>query len=52
MQRAALKRLLGKGVDDAVFRKERRGLVEIVLVADLEAEPWQAGVAALRSTSE
>ena len=38
-KRAALERLLGERVGDAVLRKERRRLVEILLVADLEAEP-------------
>jgi hypothetical protein len=52
LQRAALKRLLCKIVDDAVFRKERCRLVEIPLVADLEAEAIASGARALRSTSE
>ena len=43
LQRAALERLLGKRVNDAVLRKERRGLVEIVFIADLEAEPVAGG---------
>ena len=43
LQRAALERLLGEGVDDAVLREERGGLVEIVVVADLEAEPVAGG---------
>src|ERR1700742_4193038 len=43
LQRAALERLLGEGVSDAVFGKERRGLVEILLVADLEPETVARG---------
>src|ERR1700721_4173491 len=37
LQGAALKRLLGEGVSDTVFGKERRGLVEVLLVANLES---------------
>src|SRR5690242_16872905 len=37
LQRAALEWLLREHVSNAVFRKESRGLVEIVFVADLEA---------------
>src|SRR3984957_16142684 len=37
LQGAALKRLLGEGVSYTVFGKERRGLVEVLLVADLES---------------
>ena len=47
MQRAALKRPLGKGENDAVFRKERRRLVEILFVADLEAETIAGGIGRL-----
>src|SRR5207248_7906448 len=43
LQGAALKRLLRKRVTDAVFRKERRGLVEVLLVADFEAQAVAAG---------
>src|SRR6266446_5217085 len=43
LQGAALERLLRKCVRDAVFRKERRGLVEVPLVADLEAEAVTSG---------
>src|SRR5437763_11423295 len=39
LQRAALERLLDEGVSDAVLGKEARGLVEIAVIADLEAEP-------------
>src|SRR5437879_10307756 len=39
LQRAALERLLDEGVSDAVLGKERRRLVEIAVIADLEAEP-------------
>src|SRR5205807_8137638 len=39
LQGAALERRFGERIGDTVFRKERGGLVEIVLVADLEAEP-------------
>ena len=39
LQRAALERLIGEGIGDAVLRKERCGLVEIAVIADLEAEP-------------
>src|SRR5438445_10269666 len=35
----ALERLFDKGVGDAVLGKEARGLVEIAVIADLEAEP-------------
>src|SRR5665213_4136295 len=38
VQGAALERLLGERAGNAVFGKERRGLVEILLVADLEAK--------------
>ena len=38
LQRAALERLLDEGVGDAVFGKEAGGLVEIAVIADLEAE--------------
>src|SRR5258705_2191660 len=43
LQGATLERLLRKRVRDAVFRKERRGLVEVPLVADLEAQAVAAG---------
>jgi hypothetical protein len=43
LQRAALERLLRKGVSDPVLRKERGGLVEIVFVADLESESISGG---------
>src|ERR1035437_6756266 len=43
LQRAALERLLGKRVSDAVSRKEGRGLVEILLVADLESQAVAGG---------
>src|ERR1700687_1312684 len=39
LQRAALERLLGESISDAVLRAERRGLAEIVCLADLEAQP-------------
>ena len=39
LQRAALERLLGEGIGDAVLGKEAGGLVEIAVIADLEAEP-------------
>src|SRR5829696_3372507 len=39
LQRAALERLLGEGVSDAVLGKEAGRLVEIAVIADLEAEP-------------
>src|SRR5438034_2767754 len=39
LQRAALERLLDEGVSDAVLGKEARGLVQIAVIADLEAEP-------------
>ena len=39
LQRAALERLLGEGVGDAVLGKEAGRLVEIAVIADLEAEP-------------
>ena len=38
LQRAALERLIGEGVGDAVLGKEAGRLVEIAVVADLEAE--------------
>src|SRR4051794_40419322 len=38
LQGAALEGLFGKGISHAVFRKERRGLVEIAVIADLEAQ--------------
>src|SRR5882757_497476 len=47
LQRAALKRLLGERVSDAVLGKERRGLVEIVFVADLEAHAVAGGTRGL-----
>src|SRR5258706_14541520 len=47
LQGATLERLLRKRVTDAVFRKERRGLVEVPLVADLEAQAVAAGGAGL-----
>src|SRR6202790_1586544 len=43
MQRAALERLLGEPIADAVFRTEAGCLLEIVFVADLEAEPAAGG---------
>src|SRR6186713_2793550 len=43
LQGAALERLVGKGVSDAVLRKEAGGLVEIAVIADLEAEPAAGG---------
>src|SRR5258708_7743056 len=43
LQGAALERMLRKRVSDAVFRKERRGLVEVLLVADLEAQAVAGG---------
>ena len=39
MQRTALERLIGEGVGDAVLGKEAGGLVEVAVIADLEAEP-------------
>src|SRR5258708_36948212 len=39
LQGAALERLFGEGVGDAVLGKEAGGLVEIAVIADLEAEP-------------
>src|SRR5882757_2748768 len=39
LQRAALERLLGKRVGDAVLGKEAHSLVEIAFIADPEAEP-------------
>src|ERR1700731_192753 len=47
LQRAALERLLGKAVRDAVLRKERRRLVEILFGADLEAKPIAGGAGRL-----
>src|SRR5260370_33406518 len=47
LQGAALERLLRKRVRDTVFRKERRGLVEVLLVCDLEAQAVAAGGASL-----
>src|ERR1700758_4154695 len=38
LQRATLERLLGEGVSDAVLGKEAGRLVEIAVVADLEAK--------------
>src|SRR3954453_9710372 len=35
---AALERMLDEGVSDAVFGKEAGGLVEIAVIADLEAK--------------
>src|SRR4249919_3927600 len=43
LQRAALERLLGKPVLDTVRREESGGLVEIAVVADLEAQPVAGG---------
>ena len=43
LQRAALERLIGEGVGDAVLGKEAGGLVEIAVVADLETEPAAGG---------
>ena len=43
LQRAALERLLGEGVGNAVFGKEAGRLVEIAVVADLEAETAAGG---------
>src|SRR3954468_4364828 len=39
LQGAALERLFGEGVGDAVLGKEAGGLVEVAVIADLEAEP-------------
>src|SRR3954452_13454968 len=39
LQGAALKRLFDEGVGDAVLGKEAGGLVEVAVIADLEAEP-------------
>src|SRR3954447_26906667 len=39
LQGAALERLFGEGVSDAVLGKEAGGLVEVAVIADLEAEP-------------
>src|SRR5258708_37262716 len=47
LQGAPLERLLNKRVRDTVFRKERRGLVEVLLVCDLEAQAVAAGGASL-----
>ena len=52
LQRAALERLLDEGVGDAVLGEEAGGLVEIAVIADLEAEPAAGRDGALRSTSE
>src|SRR3954464_15555731 len=38
LQGAALERLLGESVSDAVLGKEAGGLVEVAVIADLEAE--------------
>ena len=43
VQRAALERLLDKGVSDAVGGEEGRRPVEIAVIADLEAEPVAGG---------
>src|SRR5262249_36225472 len=43
LQGAALERLLGESVLDAVLGEEARRLVEIALIADLEAEPAAGG---------
>ncbi len=43
LQRAALERRFRKGASDAVIGKERGRLVEIAVVADLEAEPVAGG---------
>src|SRR5258705_11797815 len=47
LQGAALERLLRKRVRDTVFRKERRGLVEVLLVCELEAQAVASGGASL-----
>src|SRR5579871_701527 len=47
LQSAALERLFGKCIDDAVVREERGSLVEIGLAADLEAEAVAGGGARL-----
>lgn len=39
LQCAGLERLIDEGVGQAVLREKRGGLVEIPVVADLEAEP-------------
>ena len=43
LQRAALERLLGEGVGDAVLGEEAGRLVEVAVIADLEAEPVAGG---------
>src|SRR5437588_9897513 len=43
LQRAALERLLGKGVIDAVVGEERGGLFEIAVIANLEAQAIAGG---------
>src|SRR6478752_7302119 len=42
LQRAALEGLIGEGMGDAVPGKESGCLVEIAVIADLEAEPAAA----------
>ena len=43
LQRAALEWPLGSGASDVICRKERRRLVEILFVADLEPEAVASG---------
>src|SRR5262249_25004297 len=43
LQRAALERLLGEFVLNAVLGEEARRLVELAVIADLEAEPAAGG---------
>src|SRR6187200_2875726 len=43
LQRAALERLFGEGVSDAVLGKEAGRLVEIAVIADLEAKAVAGG---------
>jgi hypothetical protein len=47
LQRTALKWLLDESARDAILRKERRRLVEIFLIPDLEAQPIAGGNARL-----
>jgi hypothetical protein len=47
LQRAALERLLCKAINDAFLREKCRRLVEVLLVADLEAQPIAGGAGRL-----
>ncbi len=44
LQRAALERLIDEGVGNAVLGAEGGGLVEVAVIADLEAEPVAGGL--------